>query len=116
MEIINRELVLDREGYYRKHLELVCCLAPLDLSAGEIRVLAAFMELASDGFGEPFGTGGRKLVSRRLGIGGNGVGNHLSALLDKGALERGDGGGLSVRDWLVPADGAQGYRVKLRVG
>jgi len=115
MEIINRKLVLDRASYYRKHLELVCILAPLNLTAGEVKVLAAFMELGADGIGNPFGTEGRKAVSRRLGIGGNGVGNHLASLLDKGALEKGADGALSVRDWLVPAEGGQGYRVKLGV-
>jgi len=108
MEILQKTLTLDREGLCLKHVELSNILLGLGLTAGETRVLAAIAAM-----GGRLGAGERAALARGLGIGASAVGNHLQALLGKGVLEMAVGGGFSVKGFLVPGKGGQGYRVRL---
>ena len=114
MNIIKKALILDKEEYYQKHLFLINHILPVQMTHKETEVLAAFMSLEGDIAKEPFGTSGRKMVRRKIGISAGGLGNYLDQLKKKGFII-GSPKELTILPILIPDTKVQGYQFKLEI-
>lgn len=114
MEIIRKTLKLNREEYYKKHLFLINHILPIQMTPKEAEVLATFMSLEGDIAKDPFGTSGRKIVKKKLGISSGGLGNYLEQLKSKGFILN-DNKELSILSILIPERKIQGYQFKLEI-
>ena len=109
---IRKVVKLDRDGFYSKHLEIINPFLPIKLTPKEIEVLAAFMSLEGELAEDRFGTTGRKVVRRKLGITPGGLGNYLKSLKQKGFVYK-KGGAFYIASIVMPNDGVQQYSFKL---
>lgn len=114
MNIIKKALKLSRREYYQKHLFLINHILPIQMTPKETEVLAAFMSLEGDIAEDPFGTSGRKMVRRKMGISAGGLGNYLDTLKSKRFII-GEKNDLSILPILIPEDKEQGYQFKLEI-
>lgn len=115
MKIIPRVLRLGQTDYYMKHLSIVNCLLPTNLTNKEIEVLSSFLSLDKVLIEDDmFNTEARKKVMKKLNLKPGGLGNHLKSMLDKKVLERNQySNKLSIRDFLLPEEDKQGYQIKI---
>lgn len=116
MEIIQRILKLDQHNYYVKHLELISCLLPTNLTKKEIEVLAAFMSLdKSITEGDMFNSVARKKVMEILdNMSPGGLGNHLKSMIDKKVLDKDvETKRIRMKDFLKPKSNIQGYQIRI---
>lgn len=117
MKILQKQLNLSRDDYYKVHLEIINALLPIKLSGKEIEVLAGFMSLEKNLTStDMFNTVTRKMVKDKLkGMSAGSLSNHLKSMLDKGFLTKDDHGLIEVKSFLFPEENAQGYQLKLKV-
>lgn len=115
MKIIPRVLRLEQTEYYKKHLSIINCLLPTNLTNKEIEVLSSFLSLDKVLIEEDmFNTQARKKVMTKLNLKPGGLGNHLKSMIDKKVLERNEySNKLSIRDFLLPEEDEQGYQIKI---
>lgn len=115
MKPIQQVLNLDKNNYYIKHLTIVSCLLPTNLTQKEIEVLANFMSLDKSLIEEDmFNTLARKKVMKELNLQPGGLGNHLSSMIDKKVLVKNEiTKRISIRDFLIPKEPSQGYQIKI---
>lgn len=100
--------------YYTKHLSIINPFMPVELTPKEREVLGLFMSfkgtLAEE---DRFGTTFRKEVKKQLNMSDGGLGNHISALKTKGAVDEGLDGRLAIKQFLFPENQEQFYQFKL---
>lgn len=111
MKVIQKQLKLEKEQYYIKHLSIVNVFLPIELTPKEIEVIANFMSLEGDIAKDRFGTSARKLVMEQMGISPGGLGNYMKSLKDKGFII--DGEQTTILPILHPDTVEQGYMFKL---
>lgn len=113
--IIQRDISLPPKEYFRKHLAIVNCLLPAQLTDKEIDVLSEFLSLQPEIIaGDMFNSFARNKVRKALDLSHGGLSNHLKSMKKKDFLYiRGDGK-LAMREFLLPHETIQGYQIKLR--
>lgn len=113
MKIIQKRLNLNQYDFYVKHLEIVSCLLPTNLTKKEIEVLAGFMSLDKNlTEGDMFNSVARKKVMAKLDLVPGGLGNHLKHMLEKNVIYRDElTKKLVMREYLEPNIDAQGYKI-----
>ena len=111
---IRKILKLQGDSFYVKHLEIINPFLPIRLTPKEIDVLAAFMSLEGELAEDRFGTTGRKIVMKKLGITPGGLGNYLKSLKTKGFVYK-KGGALHIASIVLPSNDKvyQDYRFRL---
>jgi len=114
MNRIKKVLRLEKEEYYKKHLLIINHILPIQMTPKEAETLAGFMSLEGDIADDPFGTSGRKIVKRKLGISSGGLGNYLDQLKKKGFIILQDNK-LTILPILTPERKTQGYQFKLEI-
>ena len=116
MKIIQRELKVNVETYYKLHLEIINSVIPVKMTDKEIEVLASFMSLDSSiTEDDMFNSFARKKVKEKLNnMSAGGLGNHLKSLIDKGFLNKKEiTNRISIKEFLIPEENNQGYQFKL---
>jgi len=113
MRIIQKQLKLEKNDYYIKHLSIVNVFLPVELTPKEIEVLASFMSLEGDIALDRFGTSARRLVMRQLNLSPGGLGNYMKSLKTKGFIMEKQGD-LTILPILHPEAEGQGYMFKLK--
>jgi len=84
--ILRKQMRLDRNTYYKVHLQLINALLPVKLTTKEIEVLARFMSLDGDIAKDRFGTSARKFIKEQLKLSDGGLGNYLKSFKEKGFI------------------------------
>lgn len=113
MNPIKKQLVLEKNDYYVKHLSIINNFLPETLAPKEIEVLAAFMSLEGDIAKDRFGTSARKLVMEQVNISPGGLGNYLKSFKIKSFIRKNQEGKLTILPILYPEELEQGYMFKL---
>ena len=114
MEIIQKAIKKTGAEYYIKHLGIINPFLPLELTPKEREVLGTFMSLEGEtAKRDRFGTSFRKDVKAALNLSDGGLGNHLGALQNKGAIYKELDGTLHIKDYLFPEEGEQKYQFRL---
>lgn len=115
MSIIKKSLVLTKEGYFSKHLEIINPLLPNPLSSKEIEVLSYFLALPGGEIAkrDRFSFSFREIVRKELKMSYASLYNHLHNLKKKGALIENEEGNLTPQPILIPDDNSQGYMIKI---
>ena len=112
MEILKKQLRLDKYQYYTTHLAIVNALLPIKLTPKEIEVLGIFMSFEGELAKERFGTTGKKLVKDKLKLSQPGLSNYIKSLLKKGFLKK-ISGNMEILPILHPEKEVQSYQFKL---
>lgn len=115
MALIQRVLNLEQKDYYIKHLTIVNCLLPTNLTDKEIEVLAAFMSLdKSLTEDDMFNTLARKKVRASLKQSPGGLGNHLKSMIEKKVIDKNEiTNKLTIKGFIFPEEKSQGYQIKI---
>ncbi len=118
MNIVVKVLKVEKEKFYRLHLELVNALLEEDYKMvnKEIEVLVAFMSLEKNIIEEDmFNTLARKQVKEKLGnMTAAALSNHLKTLQDKGHISKNEiTNRLTLNKHLIPGEPSQGYQIKI---
>ena len=88
MEVIRKKLSLDKDKYYRVHLEIVNSVLPTKMSKRELDILAGFMSLEGEVVEQyRFGTDARSMVRDKLGISASNMSNYFDKLVKKGFIK-----------------------------
>lgn len=111
---IRKIIRLHGDGFYAKHLEIINPFLPIKLTPKEIDVLSAFIALEGELAEDRFGTTGRKIVMKKLGITPGGLGNYLKSLKTKGFVYK-KGGAFYIASIVMPSEENfyQDYRFRL---
>lgn len=103
MKNFKKLLRLEGIEFYKKHLQIVTSVTPLDLTDKEVDVLAHFMGAPKDIIeGDRFNTLVRKYVMKKVGLTTGGLGNYLKTLTDKGVILKSKTRRLSINPSLMP--------------
>ena len=116
MKVIQKELKVGLDEYYKLHLTIINSILPVKLTDKEIEVLGAFMALDKSIIEEDtFNSFARKKVKEKLGnMSAGGLGNHLKSMIDKGFLNKKEmSNKISIKSFLIPEESMQGYQFKL---
>lgn len=114
MNVIKKQLDLNDELYYIKHLSIINPILPVQMTAKEIEVLGNFMSLKGDiADRDRFGTTCRKIVKDKLKLSDGGLGNHLKSLKDKSFIYSIGDGKMAILDVLLADEQQQGYMFKI---
>ena len=116
MKVIQKELKVGLDEYYKLHLTIINSILPVKLTDKEIEVLAAFMALDKSITEEDtFNSFARKKVKEKLdNMSAGGLGNHLKSMIDKGFLDKKEmSNKITIKNFLLPEDNNQGYQFKI---
>ena len=116
MKVLQKTVKVDKENFYKMHLNIVNSFQENKLTGTEIEVLAAFMSLDKSIIEEDmFNTLARKQVKEKLGnMSAGGLGNHLKSMINKDFLVKNEiTNRITVVPALIPVDDSQGYQIKL---
>jgi len=120
MQVITNVIKGDKFTYYIKHLEILNIILPEKsfpekLTNKEVEVLAAFMYQDKNLIEEDMFNGVvRKKVMEKLSLKPGGLGNHIKSMIDKKFLVKNElTRKISVKEFLIPEENNQGYRIKL---
>ena len=116
MKVLRKTLKVDKDNFYKMHLNIVNSLMDNALTGTEIEVLATFMSLDKSIIEEDmFNTLARKQVKEKLGgMSAGGLGNHLKSMITKEFLIKNEiTNRITVVPALIPVDDSQGYQIKL---
>lgn len=112
--IIKKTLEFGSFGYYKKHLELINPVLPVQMTNKEIEVLAAFMNLKGEiAEQDRFGTTCRKIVKQTLNLSNGGLANYLRLLREKGFINETENGSYNILMFLFPQENQQQYEFKI---
>lgn len=112
MEVLTKVLKLDKDSYFKKHIELTNAALSIGLTPKEIEVAAAFMLLSGDIALDRFGTTARKFVKIKLNLSDGGLGNYLKALKDKRVILLNNDLPY-INPVMIPNNSLQMYNIKL---
>lgn len=113
MKNVVKTLKLETLDYYRRHLSIVNCLLPVNITNKEIEVLALYMYYSKTLNDDKFGTRTKKLIRVTLNITHQGLSNYINSLINKGFLILKDNKELSILSILHPNPTEQTYMLKL---
>lgn len=114
MKNFKKLLQLEGTEYYRKHLEIISSVTPINLTDKEMDVLSQFMGAPSSIIeGDRFNTLVRKLVMKKLKLSSGGLGNYLNSMIKKSVIIKSRTGKLSINPSLMPEGRDQLYQFRL---
>lgn len=116
MKPIQKVLILDEYKYYEKHLSIVSCLLPTNLTQKETEVLASFLSLDPIIIDEEvFNPISRKKVMEKMNLKPGGLSNYLKSMVDKKVLIKNPiTKSLKIQPFLLPTEPIQGYQIKIK--
>lgn len=114
MKVFKKLVQVEEKEYFKKHLEIIGSVAPLNLTEKEIEVLAEFMAAPSTLIEDDmFNTLVRKLVMRNMNLSSGGLGNYLKTMTKKSVLLKSKIGRITINPSIIPADDNQMYQFKI---
>lgn len=116
MKVLQKTVKVDKENFYKMHLNIVNSFQENKLTGTEIEVLAAFMSLDKSIIEEDmFNTLARKQVKEKLGnMSAGGLGNHLKSMITKEFLIKNEiTNKITAIPSLIVEGTSQGYQIKL---
>lgn len=117
MTPIKKGLVLPREEYYVKHLEVLNVILPEKLTGKEIQILSSFMSLPlSMVEDDRFNTLARKQVKKHCEISDASLSNHLGNMIEKKFLFRSQiTNKITINELILAGDSGQAYTILFKV-
>lgn len=116
MEVIGYKLRdLDKEHYYRKHLEIINPFLPEQLTEKKIKVLAAFMALEGDLVEhDRFNTTARRDIRKAFQLSHGNLGNYMKDYKTKGLIYIPEGKEhYVIKPYLFPEEKVQSYKFQI---